>query len=123
METPKFDKKQTETITFSGGRCTVLAAPGCGKTLLLTYRIWYALSKYHIPYSEMLCMTFTNRASREMKDRITNAAKDNSKQILSELFVGNIHRFCINFLYKNNLISSNSTIIDEIDQEDIINDL
>ena len=118
-----YDPEQIETLQFENGSAIVLAAPGCGKTELLGMRIFVANSRYKIPFSEMLCLTFTNRASREMKDRVRSLARGGADKVLSELFVGNIHRFCIRFLFENHIIPSNTSIIDDTDQEEILDDL
>ncbi len=112
--------KQLEAIRFRGGRATVLAAPGCGKTHILSLRILMAHQIYGIPYSDMLCITFTNRASREMKDRIR---KNVGPEALSELFVGNMHRFCIKFIYDNELVPIDTCLIDDLDQEEILQEI
>lgn len=113
----RFDKYQERVINASGGYHLVLAPPGCGKTELLTQRILKANIE-GVPYEDMLCLTFTNRAARNMKDRIRAAAGGDCEG----LFVGNIHRFCSRFLFENKLISSTTGIIDELDQRDILDD-
>ena len=110
-----FDAEQQRAIEATGGHYLVLAAPGCGKTTILTQRILHARQQ-GIPFSEMLCLTFTNRASREMKDRIHAALGEDC----NELFVGNIHRFCSSLLFENNLLPANVAIIDEEEQGDIL---
>ena len=113
------DKDQKKVIEFFGGTALVLAAPGCGKTEILSHRILEAHSRFGVPYSQMLCLTFTNRASREMKDRVGHTINDDT----SELFIGNLHRFCIRFLYLNQLVPIDTGIIDDTDQKDIIQEL
>lgn len=113
----KFDIYQQRVINAEKGYYLVLAPPGCGKTELLTQRVIKAY-KEGIPFSDMLCLTFTNRAARGMQERISKNIKEES----SNLFVGNIHRFCTRFLSENNLIGNNVNIIDEIDQESIMNE-
>lgn len=66
----------------------------------------------------MLCLTFTNRAARGMRDRINEAAD----QPCEGLFVGNIHRFCSRFLYENQIVPMSTGIIDELDQKDIFDE-
>ncbi|MCF0236620.1 MAG: UvrD-helicase domain-containing protein, partial [Bacteroidaceae bacterium] len=124
MESPQtnthhFDATQQEVIEFTGGQALVLAAPGCGKTHILTQRIVRANQVEGIPYKDMLCLTFTNRAARSMCARI-EAELGN---IPKDLFVGNLHRFCIRFLFENNLLPLDVSIIDEFDQEEIIRHL
>lgn len=114
-----FDKKQQEVINFNSGCALVLGAPGCGKTDILSYRVLRAHQECHIDYKDMLCLTFTNRASREMKDRIRTTVGD----VTGDLFVGNLHRFCIRFIYDNNLVPIDVCIADDVEQEEIIAEL
>lgn len=116
---PQFDAAQEAVVRFSQGRALVLAAPGCGKTHLLTHRIVQAHAKDHVPYEQMLCLTFTNRASRSMAERVAEVIG----RLPDGLFVGNIHRFCIRFLFDNALVPLDTTIIDDIDQAEILADL
>lgn len=110
------DKSQEAVINFQKGYALVLAPPGCGKTEILAHRIVNA-HEQGIQYSDMLCLTFTNRASRGMRERIASVNGDYPE----ELFVGNIHRFCSEFLFGNHIVPIDSSIIDELDQEDILN--
>ena len=112
-----FDDSQIKVIDADGGHILVLAPPGCGKTELLTHRILKAHEK-GVDYNDMLCLTFTNRAARGMRDRI----KEASPEPCEGLFVGNIHRFCSRFLYENQIIPLSTGIIDELDQQDIFDD-
>jgi len=70
-----------------------------------------------IKSSDMISLTFTNRAARGMNDRIQEHGKD-----ASGVFVGNIHRFCSMFLYDNEILSPTTSILDELDVADILND-
>lgn len=110
------DEKQQAVIDFNNGYAVVLAAPGCGKTESLSQRILKAHQVYGVPYSDMLCVTFTNRASRDMKDKVKEVVGD----VMGELFVGNLHRFCINFLYDNNIVPIDTGILDDTDQNDVL---
>ncbi len=112
-----FDESQERVIAASGGYFLVLAPPGCGKTDLLTHRILRAHEK-GVEFTDMLCLTFTNRAARGMRDRI----KENTNELCEGLFVGNIHRFCSRFLYENKIVPLSTGIIDELDQKDIFDE-
>ena len=114
-----FDEKQQEVINFNSGCALVLGAPGCGKTDILSHRVLRAHQVCRIDYRDMLCLTFTNRASREMKERIRTTIGD----ITGDLFVGNLHRFCIRFIYDNNLVPIDVCIVDDVEQEEIISEL
>ncbi|MBP5526870.1 MAG: UvrD-helicase domain-containing protein [Bacteroidales bacterium] len=111
-----FDPWQREAIEISGGRHLVLAPPGCGKTDILTERVVHAHA-YGVAYSDMLCLTFTNRAAKGMAQRITDRT---ANPVPDDLFVGNIHRYCSQMLFNKGLINHNSAIIDEGDVENII---
>lgn len=95
------------------GDAMVLAGPGCGKTHILARRIFHANLAQGIPFGQMLCLTFTNRAAREMKDRIKACFGYAPKG----LFVGNIHRFCLKFLFANHLIDPETNILDETERD------
>lgn len=110
------DEYQKTVINLYDANALVLAAPGCGKTEILSQRIIKAHRDYGVAYEDMICLTFTNRASREMKNRI----KDVLGNEASGLFVGNLHRFCVRFLFDNDLVPLDAAIIDEEDQKDII---
>ena len=114
----KRDKSQQEVIDISEGFHLVLAPPGCGKTDILADRINQAI-KSGVSPQDMLCLTFTNRASRGMLSRI----KDTITTDTSEIFVGNVHRFCSQFLYENGFVPLNSSILDEFDVYSILLDL
>ena len=110
-----YDKEQLQAIHANGGYYLVLAPPGCGKTDILSERIVQA-HENGVAFEDMLCLTFTNRASRGMRDRVKEKVGDNA----SNIFVGNVHRYCSNFLYANALIPENTSIIDEDDMADIL---
>jgi DNA helicase-2/ATP-dependent DNA helicase PcrA len=89
----KPDESQQAVIVAHGGYHLVLAPPGCGKTQILTERVRQA-HQLGRPYSDMLCLTFTNRAARGMQERISENIADED---VSDLYVGNVHRFCSKF--------------------------
>lgn len=110
------DQYQTEVIQASAGYHLVLAAPGCGKTQILTERIRKA-HEQGISFDEMLCLTFTNRAARGMRERIETHINDEG---IAELYVGNVHRFCSKFLFDNSLVPAESSVIDDDDAFSIL---
>ena len=114
-----FDDKQLEVMRFNNGHALVLGAPGCGKTDILSYRVLLSHQAYNVDYKDMLCLTFTNRASREMKERIKTTVGD----VMADLFVGNLHRFCIRFIYENDLVPIDVGIADDTEQEEIFAEL
>ncbi len=113
----EFNKEQREVIEAMGGCHLVLAPPGCGKTAVLAERIAWA-HDHGVSFRQMACLTFTNRASRGMRERIFErlgnqvAAQQNGEGGIDELFIGNVHRFCSQFLFQNSIIAEQASIID-----------
>lgn len=110
-----FDSRQLEVISLDSGPHLVLAPAGCGKTAILAERVSRALQSGINP-AEMLCLTFTNRASRGMRQRVDEIAGERA----GDMFIGNTHRFCSRFLFENGIISQSSSILDEDDTLSII---
>ena len=115
--TSSLDKYQIPVVEASHGYHLVLASPGCGKTHILAERIRYARER-GVKYEDMLCLTFTNRAAREMTNRIQKVVGGD----FSELMVGNVHRFCSKFLFEQGRIPADSAIIDDEEAVSIIAD-
>ena len=113
------DPDQQAVIDIAQGRHLVLAPPGCGKTFILAQRVIHAHAR-GVDYADMLCLTFTNRASRAMRERISLHTHN---PVPTDLFVGNVHRFCSNYLFDQKKIPQNSAVIDDIDAESIITHL
>ncbi len=111
----QYDNEQIQAINANNGYYLVLAAPGCGKTDILASRIIVA-REHGVDFEDMLCLTFTNRASRGMRDRVRQIIGEEANNI----FVGNVHRYCSQFIYNNSIIPENSAIIDENDMADIL---
>ena len=97
----------------------MLAPPGCGKTYILAERVIQAHA-HGVEYADMVCLTFTNRASRGMRERISERTNN---PVPSDLFVGNVHRFCSNYLFDQKKVPQNSAVIDDMDCESIITHL
>ena len=115
-----YDEDQKKVISLDKGYNLVLAPPGCGKTDIIAERI-ARLHGNGVAFDDMLCLTFTNRAAREMQDRIKNRLGRDTDT--SDLFVGNIHRYCSKFLFENNLIPLSTSILDDLDTYSIIRSL
>ena len=103
------DRDQQEIIGLQYGRHLVLAPPGCGKTQILAERIRKAHAE-GVAYSDMLCLTFTNRAARGMRERISSNLGDSGT---TQVFVGNVHRFCARFLFENAVVPGETSVIDD----------
>ena len=105
------NKEQLEGVKHVDGPCLVIAGAGSGKTKVLTTRIAY-LIKEGIKDTNILAITFTNKAAKEMRDRLNILVPDN------HVFVGTFHSFGLKIIREN--VSSlgmdkNFTIIDSDD--------
>ena len=109
------DQSQQRVIDAGTGYHLVLAPPGCGKTHILAERVRRALAQ-GVPADEMLCLTFTNRAAREMRQRMEQSGVE------AGIFIGNIHRFCSKFLFDEDLIPADTSIIDDEEAVSILAD-
>lgn len=113
----QLDDSQKAVADACGGYHLVLAPPGCGKTQLLTERIRRAHDEQGVPYEQMLCLTFTNRAARGMQERIGQYI---DAEGVENVFVGNVHRFCARLLFSEEIIPAETSIIDEDDAVSIL---
>ncbi len=111
--------KQKEAVLYNDGPLLILAGAGSGKTKVLTTKIAYLIDEVDVsPYS-ILAITFTNKAAKEMKERIYNLIGDTAKYIQISTF----HSFGLKLLRENyNYLGydSNFTIIDSEDSLTVI---
>jgi len=82
---------QCEAVQHVAGPLLILAGPGSGKTRVVTHRIAYLLGQ-GIPGSQILALTFTNKAAEEMRSRVERLAPNRS------VWAGTYHRFCARLL-------------------------
>lgn len=112
--------QQLRVVEEAQGPCLVLAGAGSGKTRVLIYRLYYLLEKGVNPHN-ILLVTFTNKAAKEMIHRAESLIKTN----LSGLWAGTFHHIGNIILRQEAQIigySSNFTIIDKEDSFDLIQD-
>jgi len=83
-------ESQKEAITYDKGPLLVLAGPGAGKTKVLTTRIAYILNKTKGEKFKILALTFTNKAAKEMRERVENLVGEEVKRT----YIGTFHSFC-----------------------------
>ena len=109
------NKQQLTAVNCGEGNKLVLAGAGSGKTRVLTYRVAKLINDFDVRPSDILALTFTNKASREMKERIESLLRISSQG----LWFGTFHGVCRRILkihWKEAELSERFTILDSQDQ-------
>src|SRR4051794_5565970 len=107
--------EQREAVTTTEGPVLIVAGPGSGKTRVLTHRIAYLLTVRHVDPHHILAVTFTNKAAKEMRDRLERIVGP----YLNGLTMGTFHSFCSRVLRRDGErlgIAQDFTIYDDADQ-------
>lgn len=115
----QLNESQREAVVYTDGPSLVVAGAGSGKTRVLTYKIAYLLQQ-GIPPQGILALTFTNKAAREMKERIASLTND---QTARRLWMGTFHSIFSRILrYEAEHIGypSNFTIYDATDSKSLL---
>jgi DNA helicase II / ATP-dependent DNA helicase PcrA len=118
----ELNQEQAAAVVQTDGPVIILAGAGSGKTRVLTYRAAYLIGEKHIDPTEIMMVTFTNKAALEMKNRIVNLL--NKSNNLPQ--AGTYHSICAKILriYGSEInITTNFVIYDEQDQMDAIKDV
>lgn len=89
MNLEGLNKEQKEAVMYNEGPLLIIAGAGSGKTRVITYKIAYLVDKGVEP-SQILAITFTNKASDEMKERVGEILGKDAKKV----FVSTFHKFC-----------------------------
>jgi DNA helicase-2/ATP-dependent DNA helicase PcrA len=115
----ELNEAQKEAVTYTDGPIMVIAGAGSGKTRVLTYKIAYLLKKNIDPFN-ILALTFTNKAAKEMKERITKIVGTTDAH---NIWMGTFHSVFAKILRKESLkigYPNNFTIYDTDDSKSII---
>lgn len=118
----KLNDKQREAASKIEGALLILAGAGSGKTRTITYRIAYMIEELGISPYKILAVTFTNKAAKEMKERVESLVGEDAKRVMISTF----HSFGLRLLrvYGDRLgYNSNFTIYDTDDQKKIIKNI
>lgn len=91
------NEQQRDAVLYTDGPSLVIAGAGSGKTRVLTYKIVHLLANGYEPY-RIMALTFTNKAAREMKERIAAVA---GSKIASQLWMGTFHSIFLRLIRSN----------------------
>lgn len=114
-------ENQKKAVLHIEGPLLVFAGAGSGKTKTLTYRVAYLIEELKVKPDNILAVTFTNKASEEMKERIKNLLNKD----INLFWIGTFHSMCSRILRKEIVYlgyNKNFTILDEDDSLKIIDE-
>lgn len=115
MNLEGLNKIQQEAVQTTEGRVRVIAGAGSGKTRAIAYRYAYLVNEIGIDPGNILCLTFTNKAAREMKSRIAALVPAG----MNNDFICTIHGFCVKFLREEIFRLGYPKSFSIIDEEDM----
>ena len=116
----QLNDSQRDAVVYCDGASLVIAGAGSGKTRVLTYKIAYLLQEKGLKPWNILALTFTNKAAREMKERISRLVGQEQAQYLQ---MGTVHSVFSHILRANASVlgfSSNFTIYDQLDARSLV---
>ncbi|HWF21048.1 MAG TPA: UvrD-helicase domain-containing protein [Acidimicrobiales bacterium] len=114
--------RQREAVEHGSGPLLVVAGAGSGKTKVLTSRIGYLIATGQVSHDRVLAITFTNKAAREMKERLGVSLGS----LVSEMWVSTFHAACVRMLrpYADRVgLKKNFTILQEDDCKRLLRDV
>ena len=121
--TMKLNPQQQQAVEYVSGPCLVLAGAGSGKTRVIINKIAYLIGKCGYLPKQIAAVTFTNKAAREMKERVAQSiGKESSKGLIVSTF----HTLGFDIIkreYKHLGFKANMTLFDEHDQMALLKDL
>lgn len=121
MDINTLNNRQKEALLHTKGPLLILAGAGSGKTKVVTSKIAYLIEEKNVPSWKILAITFTNKAAKEMKDRVNKLIDED----VDSLWIGTFHSICVRILRRNiDKIGFDKkfTIYDTQDQQTVIRD-
>ena len=119
----KLNEQQKAAVLNTEGPTLVVAGAGSGKTKVLTSRLAYLVDQKKAWPNQILCVTFTNKAAKEMRDRVTKIL---SNKVNALGWLGTFHAISVKFLRRHAEaigLKSNFTILDTDDQKKLIRNI
>jgi len=120
---PQLNARQREAVRYIDGPCLVLAGAGSGKTSVITRKIAYLIERCDLPARHIAALTFTNKAAREMKERVGALVKG---QAARGLTVSTFHNLGLNIIrreYKTLGFKPGFSIFDAEDARALLKEL
>ena len=108
--------EQRQAVLHSGGHLIIVAGPGTGKTMTLSHRIAHLIQSGLISPSQVLALTFTNKAALEMGERISQLIPEPTE---AEVWVSTFHGFCLEVLRKEGKSLNISPFFDVCSEMDV----
>lgn len=121
----KLNAEQQEAVANTDGPTIILAGAGSGKTRVLVHKVLYLICKKGVDPSNILLVTFSNKAAGEMKERVAKSLANLRITMSTEPTVATFHSLCARILRRNGVsigIPHNFVIYDTQDQLDTIKD-
>jgi DNA helicase-2/ATP-dependent DNA helicase PcrA len=125
LDLSSLNQKQKEAATAPLGAVLVLAGPGSGKTKTLTHRIAYIIEQRLVHPSNILALTFTNKAAKEMRERVSKLLT-RLVGASEQLVMGTFHSVCVRILRKEISVlgyAPDFVIFDTDDQHKVLKDI
>ncbi|MDU4333910.1 MAG: UvrD-helicase domain-containing protein [Finegoldia magna] len=119
MNLDNLNDRQRESVENTDGPMLILAGAGSGKTKVLTTKIAYCLEKELCSKYEILAITFTNKAAKEMKERVENILQED----VDSMWIGTFHAICSRILrveIERIGFERNFTVYDRADQISLV---
>jgi len=113
------NEAQREAVQYIKGPLLILAGPGSGKTRVITHRIAYLVKTTGVSPRHIMAVTFTNKAAREMQERLQKLLGNLAEQV----WAGTFHAICARILRRDGKslgLDTNFVIYDEEDQQSLV---
>ena len=122
MDLSGMNKEQLQAIKTTEGPLLIMAGAGSGKTRVLTHRVAYLLDEKQVPSYNILAITFTNKAAKEMRERVDKLITEDANR----MWISTFHSMCVRILRRD--IShlgydTSFSILDPLDQQSVIKDI
>lgn len=118
----RMNEEQRAAVKATEGPLLIMAGAGSGKTRVLTHRIAYLIQEKDVNPYNILAITFTNKAAKEMKERVQQLIGEEAEAV----WISTFHSMCVRILRRDSDrigIERNFTIIDPTDQRSVMKEV